>query len=63
MQNLIFVHKFRSILLHTLIAVALIGAFFLTPINANNVAAASATVPINMIYYGWHNTTVDTSYR
>ena len=28
--------------------------------TANRVFAASTTAPINMIYYGWHNSTVDT---
>jgi hypothetical protein len=40
---------------------ALIGISVFAPADTESVAAASTTVPINMIYYGWHDSTVDNS--
>ena len=40
-------------------AIALITTFIVMPVTSQNrVEAASAPVPINMIYYGWLNSTI-----
>ena len=51
-----------NILLHITATLALIIAsvFAIATTTTNRVVAASTTVPVNMIYYGWHNTAVDT---
>ena len=49
---------FHIMAMFTLMAVSIFG--FATA-TTNNVIAAPTTVPINMIYYGWHNDTIDTN--
>ncbi|MDP3879415.1 MAG: hypothetical protein Q8Q07_03805 [Dehalococcoidales bacterium] len=59
MKRVIFSGKPGKAMLHILTVFALIGVFIFAPVAANNVAAAPLTVPVNMIYYGWHDATVD----
>jgi hypothetical protein len=61
MQKLNFTEKLGKLTLYALIALALVGASILAPLSMNSVAAASAAIPVNMIYYGWHDTTVNNS--
>ncbi|MFC2017858.1 PEGA domain-containing protein [Chloroflexota bacterium] len=48
-------NKRNDIILHIMLALAVIGIspFAIAAATTNSVAAASATVPVNMCYYGW----------
>ena len=61
MRRLNLSGKLGKIIVPFIIALALIGVFLFAPVATSTVAAASTTVPINMVYYGWHDATVDTS--
>ena len=59
MRKTIFSRKPAQLILNTIITLGLLGLSVFAPTATNRAAAASVTVPINMIYYGWHNATVD----
>ena len=54
--------KRGNIVCHIITVLALMVASIsvIATTTANRVVAASTTVPVNMIYYGWHDSTVDT---
>jgi hypothetical protein len=63
MLKLIFLNKVSNAILKTItiiaVVVSMIGAFVITPIGVTNrVDAATTPISINMIYYGWFNSTV-----
>ena len=59
MRKLTFSDRLVKAIPSTISVLALIGVFTFAPAAINNVAAASATKSINMIYYGWHDVTID----
>ena len=59
MQKVKWLNKLGKKILGTLAVLALIGVFSFAPAATNNVAAASTTLPLNLIYYGWHDAAVD----
>jgi hypothetical protein len=53
MKKVLSSGKLGRAMLNIITMLALVGIFALAPVATNKVAAASATLPINMIYYGW----------
>lgn len=53
--------KIGKIMLPGITAVTLTGVFLFAPATTTNVAAATSNIPINMINYGGHSTTIDNS--
>ena len=61
MVRFMFLKKFARKLLLTVVSITLVlSAIGILPLATNSVvSAASTTLPINMIYYGWHDYTTD----
>lgn len=55
MGKVIFSGKQCKVMLRALTVLVLIGVFIFSQTIANTAAAASPTLPVNMIYYGWHD--------
>ncbi len=54
-----FSSKLSKAILRIVAVVTLLGVSIFAPIAANNKATAASTVPINMIYYGMHDATIN----